>query len=72
MSVMPPVPSEDTGSKHDVSVTESRHMKEPEKKESEHDESQMKEDGEFILTPRGIQDFTGVYWFINFPYIPLF
>ena len=54
MSVVPPVPSDDAGSKHDMSVTESRHMKEPEKKESEHDESQMKEDGEFILTPSSI------------------
>ena len=60
MSVVPPISTDDAGSKLDMSVTESRHTKEPEKKESEHDESQMKEDGEFILTPSGFHDFTGV------------
>ena len=45
LTVAPPSISEDIQSRHDMSVTESRQTKEPEKKESEHDESQVKEEG---------------------------
>ena len=40
-----PASSEDTQSKLDMSLAESRHTRELEKKESEPDESQIKEDG---------------------------